>query len=50
VIGSKSPLEHLPARLADVRHSSASIQRLQTTGWKPSFTLASGLKRMISSS
>lgn len=50
VTGSKSPLEHLPTRLADVRHSSASIQRLQTTGWKPSFTLASGLKRMISSS
>jgi len=49
VTGSQSSLEHLPAREADVRHSSASIERLRSTGWMPSFTLASGLQKMISS-
>lgn len=46
--GSKSTIEHFPAREADVRHSSASIERILSTGWNPSFTLASGLKKMVS--
>ena len=50
VTGSQSSIEHLPAREADVRHSSASIERLRSTGWRPSFTLTSGLQKMISSS
>lgn len=48
VTGSSSPLEHSPARSADVRHSSASIQRLSATGWQPKFTLAAGLKKIPS--
>ena len=44
---SRSPLEHLPARPADVRFSSASIARLQATGWSPSFPLIKGLSRML---
>jgi UDP-glucose 4-epimerase len=50
VTGSKSSIEHSSARDADVRHSSASIGRLQATGWNPSFTLLSGLKKMLSPS
>jgi UDP-glucose 4-epimerase len=44
---SQSSLEHLPARAADVRFSSASIARLQATGWRPSFPLIKGLTRML---
>jgi UDP-glucose 4-epimerase len=47
VTGSRSPLEYLPARPADVRFSSASIARLQATGWRPSFPLIKGLSRML---
>ena len=47
VTGSRSPLEYLPARPADVRFSSASIARLQATGWHPSFPLIKGLSRML---
>jgi len=47
VTGSKSSIDHLPARAADVRHSSASIERLRSTGWTPSFTLTSGLQKMM---
>jgi len=47
VTGSKSRFEYRAAREADVQHSSASIERLQSTGWMPSFTLASGLQKMI---
>lgn len=50
VTGSGSRIEHSPARAVDVRHSSASIQRLQSTGWKPAYTLASGLQKTISAS
>lgn len=50
VTGSKSPIEHLPAREADIRYSSASIERLQATGWMPRFSLASGLKKTIAAS
>jgi len=49
VTGSKSSLQTAPARAADVRHSSASIQRLSATGWQPKFTLATGLKKILSS-
>jgi UDP-glucose 4-epimerase len=47
VTRSRSPMEHLPARPADVRFSSASIARLQATGWRPSFPLIKGLSRML---
>jgi nucleoside-diphosphate-sugar epimerase len=47
VTHSRSPFEHLPARPADVRFSSASIARLQATGWRPSFSLIKGLSRML---
>lgn len=48
VTGSKSPIKHLPAREADVRHSSASVERLRSTGWSPAFSLDSGLKKLLS--
>lgn len=47
VTGSKSAIAHLPTREADIRHSSASVERLRSTGWRPAFTLESGLKAMI---
>jgi len=47
VTRSHSPFEHLPTRPADVRFSSASIARLQATGWRPSFSLIKGLNRII---
>ena len=45
---TKSSILHAPARSADVRHSSASIDRLQATGWKPECDLSQGLKRTLS--
>ena len=48
VTASKSPVLHAPARSADVRHSSASIDRLRATGWKPECDLHEGLKRTLS--
>ena len=46
---SKSTIIHTPVRSADVRHSSASIDRLKATGWKPECDLSEGLKRTLSS-
>ncbi|MGA0133821.1 MAG: NAD-dependent epimerase/dehydratase family protein [Opitutales bacterium] len=43
--GSRSRIEHHPARPGDVRHSLASADRLRATGWSPSHTLAEGLER-----
>ncbi len=46
--GSSSPITHTTARVADVRFSSASIERLRTTGWSPQTTLDCGLTRLFS--
>ena len=45
--GSSSPITHTTARVADVRFSSASIERLRTTGWSPQTTLDSGLAHLL---
>jgi UDP-glucose 4-epimerase len=45
--GSSSPITNTSARVADVRFSSASIERLRTTGWSPQTTLDCGLARLL---
>jgi len=45
--GSSSPITHTTARVADVRFSSASIERLRTTGWSPQTKLDCGLARLF---
>ncbi|MDR3460021.1 MAG: NAD-dependent epimerase/dehydratase family protein [Verrucomicrobiae bacterium] len=42
--GSRSKLVHLPDRAGDVKHSMASIKRLESTGFVPRGGLAEGLK------
>ena len=44
---SSSPITHSPARPADVRFSSASIERLRATGWSPKFLLPQGLPLLL---
>jgi len=45
--GSSSPITHTSARPADVRFSSASIQRIRATGWSPKFSLSQGLPQLL---
>jgi UDP-glucose 4-epimerase len=45
--GSQSTITHAPARPGDVRHSTASIEKLVATGWRPDVTLARGLEEML---
>jgi UDP-glucose 4-epimerase len=45
--GSKSPIEHLPARAGDVRHSLASTERLLSAGWKPQSSVNAGLAETV---
>ena len=44
---SSSPITHTSARPADVRFSSASIQRIGATGWSPKFSLSQGLPNLL---
>ena len=44
---SSSPMTHTSSREADVRFSSASIERLRATGWSPKTTLDSGLALLL---
>jgi UDP-glucose 4-epimerase len=44
---SSSPITHSPARAADVRFSSASIERLRATGWSPKYLLPQGLPLLL---
>jgi len=44
---SSSPITHSSARPADVRFSSASIQRISATGWSPKFSLLQGLPHLL---
>jgi len=41
--GSPSPIAFAPERPGDVRHSRASIERLQAAGWRPRGSLTQGL-------
>lgn len=45
--GSKSAIEHLPPRAADVRHSLASTERLRSSGWKPQSSVSAGLAETV---
>lgn len=45
--GSKSCVEHLPARAGDVRHSLASTERLLSAGWKPRSSVQAGLAETV---
>ena len=45
--GSKSPIEYLPARAGDVRHSLASTERLLSAGWKPQSSVNAGLAETV---
>ena len=47
ITGSSSPITHTSARPADVRFSSASIQRIRATGWSPQFSLSQGLPHLL---
>ena len=46
--GLRSEIRHAPARPGDILHSSASIEKIRATGWKPSFDLAAGLQNIVS--
>lgn len=43
ITGSKSSVEHLPARAGDVRHSRACVDRLLAAGWEPRYGLEEAL-------
>jgi UDP-glucose 4-epimerase len=45
--GSKSPIEYLPPRAGDVRHSLASTERLLAAGWKPRSSVSEGLAETV---
>lgn len=47
--GSGSSIQFAPVRAGDVRHSRASIARLQGAGWAPSGTLDEGLRKTLAS-
>jgi UDP-glucose 4-epimerase len=44
---SRSPLIFQPERLGDVKHSMASSDKLQKAGWKPEYSVESGLESTI---
>ena len=44
ILGSKSKIVHLPERAGDVKHSSACVDKLMATGFKPSYTFDQGLE------
>ena len=45
--GTSSEITHGPERAGDVRHSRASVERLQAAGWQPQFTLEQGLAETL---
>lgn len=46
--GSRKPMEFLPERQGDIRHSCADIRAFQqATGWKPRVSLREGLKKLL---
>lgn len=44
ILGSKSKIVHLPERAGDVKHSSACVDKLMATGFKPSYNFEQGLE------
>lgn len=47
--GSKSEIVHLPERAGDIRHSTASPEKLRSIGFTPSWKFADGLAATIGS-
>ena len=45
--GSRSPCQHQPERPGDVRHSVAAVERIQATGWRPRYSLETGLAETV---
>ena len=46
--GLRSEIRHAPARPGDILHSSASIEKLRASGWKPAHDLPAGLQKILS--
>jgi UDP-glucose 4-epimerase len=46
-MGSKSPIQHLPDRPGDIKHSQAATDRLLATGFQPSSDLEEGLQATV---
>ena len=44
ILGSGSKIVHLPERAGDVKHSSACVDKLKSTGFKPEFNFDQGLE------
>lgn len=44
ILGSKSKIVHLPERSGDVKHSSACVDKLMSTGFKPGYDFEQGLE------
>jgi UDP-glucose 4-epimerase len=47
ITGSKSSVEHKPARPGEIKHSLASIGKLLSTGFKPTSDFNAGLKTTV---
>jgi UDP-glucose 4-epimerase len=47
ITGSKSTVEHKPARAGEIKHSLASIGKLLSTGFKPTSDFNAGLKTTV---
>ena len=47
--GSHSKIEHEPVRAGDIRHSTSDASKLREAGWKPMFTVQSGLREIVAS-
>ena len=46
--GSKSEIVHLPERAVDIRHSTASPEKIRAAGFTPSWSFADALAETIS--
>jgi len=46
-IGARLGRVQAPARAGDVRHSAASAARLRRLGWRPSVSLAAGIRELV---
>lgn len=49
ILGSSSKIVHLPERAGDVKHSSACVDKLMATGFKPSYNFEQGLEIAVKS-
>ena len=49
ILGSSSKIVHLPERPGDVKHSTACVDKLMSTGFKPSWDFRRGLEVTVRS-